>query len=172
MRALATVLFVHAFAAIALATWQECDILKYDGDTFYTPVFPLETCKTYTTGTNTFHATSSANCRDYVAVWEVVSNKLYLVNIGRQGSNIDWIFPHEWATLEVLFPGKAKSGRIYADWFTGNIFSPGRRWGEFLPKEDQSKQEAKAQLIISVKDGNVVAITDKRTPGKASEQTR
>jgi len=78
-QSIAILLFL-ALPGVALATRQEGDVLKYDGKGYYTPVFPLEDCKTISKGTNEFHAKWTSNMRGYVAVWEVRSNKLYLVD--------------------------------------------------------------------------------------------
>lgn len=85
---------------------------------------------------------STANWRGYVATFEVADGKLWLVSIkaylyrgpgiqheGRTDEQALKAFyeearkPEYWApvTLEGLFPGKAKDGRVLADWFTGEL---------------------------------------------------
>ena len=157
------------FAMLALtspcyATVQHGDIVRYEGATFSTPVFPLEQFGPVAEKQfrlqiepNTY---SSANCRGYVATGEVHSNKLYLAALD------GWIWgsfdSHKRATLELLFPGRVQNGTVFADWFSGRMFTPGYRWGASFVKEEQEKQEAKAELIITVERGNVIKVDDKR----------
>jgi hypothetical protein len=176
---LATLLFCAANASFA--TFQTGDILKYAGEEFRTPVFPLEgrpfIAEKIISLQSASRWMSTGNYRGYVATWEVQGNELYLVEFEVEGlttgpsagikATAESSDSHNKATLEFLFPGKVKNGRVLADWFSGTIFTPGHRWGESLPKEDQREQEAQASLIINIEKGNVIKIEDRRTPSKA-----
>lgn len=163
-------LAILALASPCSATFQAGDILKYRGEEFRTLVFPLEQFGPVAEkklrleiAPNTM---STGNYRGYVATWEVQSNKLYLVAI--DGWIAESFDSHKRATLELLFPGRVHNGRVLADWFSGRIFTPGRRWGASLPKDDQEEQESKAGLIITVEKGNVIKVDDKRTPNRVA----
>lgn len=160
-QSIAILLFL-ALPGVALATWQEGDVLKYDGKTYYTPVFPLENCKTLAKGTYEFQPKLSSNMRAYVAMWEVRNFKLYLVDIGGEGSNLSEMIPHEWATPQRLSPEEVKDGRVHAAWFTGTIFSPGRSWGTILSDKARAEQERNADFVIHVKAGMVTRIENRK----------
>ena len=157
------------FAMLALtspcyATVQTGDIVRYEGATFSTPVFPLEQYAPVAEKQIRLQIKpsthSTANYRGYVATWEVQSNKLYLAAL--DGWIWDSFDSHKRATLELLFPGKVQNNTVFADWFSGRMFTPGDRWGASFVKEDQEKQEAKAELIITIERGNVIKVDDKR----------
>ncbi len=171
-------------ANASFATFQAGDILKYKGQELRTPVFPLEEYALIVEKTISLqiapHTMSTGNYRGYVATWEVQSNELYLIEIEGwiKGSFVENkvtaepFNSHKKASLELLFPGKVKNGRVLADWFSGTIFAPGSRWGASLPKEDQKKQEAEAELIISIERGIVTKVEDRRSPNKTIDSDK
>jgi hypothetical protein len=179
-------LVILTLTSPCLATFQAGDIVRYEGDVFRTPIFPLEQygpiAKKEIRLEIEPNTMSTGNYRGYVATWEVQSNKLYLVEIDgwladqHSYSKDGAILPPEHnkrtrATLESIFPSKVKENRVFSEWFTGHIFTPGHRWGASLSKKDQEEQEAKADLIISVERGIVIKVDDKRTPNKVPEDT-
>jgi len=171
MKKLIIIGFILGFANLAFGTSQANDILKYNGKTLRIPVFPLEDYGPIAKGKIKLeikpNAISTAYYRGYVATWEIWEGKLYLIEI--EGWIRESFDSHKQATLELLFPGKVKDGRVHASWFSGKIFSPGHRLYGSFSKEVQAKQELNARLIITVKDGVIEKIEDKETPNKASQ---
>jgi len=155
---------ILVFASTCSATVQTGDIMRYEAAIFRTPVFPLEQYGPVAEKKIRLeimpNTHSSGNYRGYVATWEVQSNKLYLVAI--DGWIAESFDSHKRATLELLFPEKSPMGRVLADWFSGRMFTPGYRWEASFRKEDQDKQEAKAELVITIERGNVIKVDDKR----------
>lgn len=166
-------LAILSVASPCSATFQAGDILKYEGGTFRTPVFPLEQFGPVADKKLRLeiepNTRSTGNYRGYVATWEVQSNKLYLVAIN--GWIAESFDSHKRATLELLFPGRVKDDRVFADWFSGRIFTPGHRWGASLSKDDQEKQEEKAELVITIEKGIVIKADNRRPPNKSPEDT-
>ena len=181
---LAMLLFCGANASFA--TYQTGDIFKYAAEELRTPVLPLEghpfIAEKIISLQSAPRRMSTGNYRGYVATWEIQGNELYLVEFEVEGlitapsagskATAESSDSHKKATLEFLFPGKVKNGRVLADWFSGTIFTPGRRWGTSLPKEEQEKQEAEASLIINVEKGKVIKVEDRRVPTKAIDSDK
>ena len=163
------------------ASWQERDVIWIGKQSYLTPVYPLERCTDYNSG-KVFHAHSSGNMRDYVAVWEVAEKKLFLVFIGRDEKSTELrcyggsiisekskrYLAHRWATVEGLFPKRIKEGKVFADWFSGTIFSPGNAWNKTLSPEEHKKLEARATLVITVKKGIVTNIEHRKKQAPTS----
>jgi len=158
------IFLILGFACSGFACGQDNDVLKYSGETFLIPVFPLEDYSPKFHLQIEPYVNTTGNYRGYVATWEVSGDKLYLVDI--RGWLRDSLRPQRKATLELLFPSKVKAGRVFAEWFSGKIFSPGYRWGATYKKDLQERHEAEASLIITVENGNVTEIKDKRVFGK------
>lgn len=111
------------------ATAQEPDVLIHKGEKKSLFTNPLE--HFYETGKSKRpkfmiepFTVSSGNWRGYVATWEIDNNKLYLREIKA------WLCPGSTeesckkVTIESVFPGKVRDGRISAEWFTGKLRIP------------------------------------------------
>ena len=154
MKHIIAIILSIALSNTAHATAQASENITVNGVGYLTPVHPLES---YKEAQNFgFLALTTANYRGYQGTWEVKNNRLYLVAIdGRvQGKDHKW----EDASLERMFPGLVKDGKVDAIWFSGTIYAPGSRWGEKLPDSTRDEQMAKATLILKVTKGTVVVI--------------
>lgn len=191
MKAIIIANMLLVLAGTALASFQVGDILKFDGQTYEIPVFPLEDYKPIAEGKINLMiepgTMSSAHCRGYVATWEIADGKLWLVGIDGWIDDFDSYVKkaremiksgdtnyitytksktssndyYRKATLEDILPGQVKSGRLHATWFSGRLFYPGLRWGGKFNPEEKAKQESEASLVITVKDGVVTQIDNR-----------
>jgi hypothetical protein len=110
-------------SAALWATAQVADILMLDGEQRGLLTNPLETV---------LHQrklqmwispgeTLTSNSRGYIATWTLDKDRLYLNKVAgwicRDAKGSDC----EKAELEGLFPGKVSGGRVFAEWFTGQL---------------------------------------------------
>lgn len=125
----ALVLFVLTLASSAFATAQAPDVLIYKGEKKHLLSNPLEDF--YEMGNRKRpkfmvepFTISSGNWRGYVATWEIENDRLYLREVKA------WLCPGpneascKKVTLEGIFPGKVRDGRVSAEWFTGKLRIP------------------------------------------------
>lgn len=68
-----------------------------------------------------FQPPSSALWRGYVATWEVVDDRLYLVELESYLPGLTGLFDVRTGSLEDLFPG---SDRVFAHWYHGELCIP------------------------------------------------
>lgn len=92
-------------------TAQLSEILYYENERYAIDRYPLS-CYPYLPRESDFKSVSVC-WRGYIATWEVIKNKLFLVRLSGHGD----------FTMEKLFPGKDK---VFAYWFTGEIGIPVR----------------------------------------------
>lgn len=125
-------------------TAQTPDLVIYKGDTLSLYACPLESYMNdeLITPKNLFGSRiglCSTDCwRGYIAIWEIIDNKLYLKEIknycylsymrnmaeyNNAGIKIDSI-GSEFADLKVLFPDRYENGKVKADWVNGKLISP------------------------------------------------
>ncbi len=94
-------------------TAQAPDTLKYKGRKYHLATEPL---RPYLQAMNIeYPATSTANYRGYIASWEVIDDKLYLVDVILPGYFSESERPNN------LFPDEEKT---FAGWYTGEIRMP------------------------------------------------
>lgn len=123
------VLFLLTLASSAFATAQAPDVLLYNGEKKHLFSNPLEDF--YESGKRERPkfmiepmTISSGNWRGYIATWEIENGKLYLREIeawlcaGQSEADCRKV------TLESIFPGKVRDGRVSAEWFTGELRIP------------------------------------------------
>ena len=101
------------------ATEQAPDRLITGKDTLLLHALPLEPWKKQHDWDKPFFPDSLYNMntgcwRGYIAHWELKNNRLYLAGIFNCDQSAS-------ADLTILFPGKVKDGRVYADWFSGTV---------------------------------------------------
>jgi hypothetical protein len=113
------------FSIKCLATAQSPDFLIYNGDTlslFSNPLELLYKNDPENRPQSFFKkakCTSSACWRGYIAYWELIDNKIYLVAIKACCFNIE-----EEADLNSFFKNKVIDGRVFADWISDELVSP------------------------------------------------
>jgi len=125
----------------SFGTAQIPDILIYKGDTvslFSCPLFSFPN-QDLVSPKNMF---GSKGCfytgcwRNYVATWEIIDNKLFLIKIRnacyptdgkyiaasyKEGTDI---LGREYADLKSLFPDRFQNGKVFADWVSEKLLSP------------------------------------------------
>lgn len=123
------VLSVFLLVSGAFATAQDPDVLVYNGekkDLFSNPleVFFESTKRKRPKFMIEPMTISSGNWRGYIATWEIENGRLYLREIEA------WLCPGQneagckKVTLQSIFPGKVRDGRVSAEWFTGELRIP------------------------------------------------
>jgi hypothetical protein len=137
-------LFSIGFLIISYNTFgtaQIPDILIYKGDTlslFSCPLYSYPN-QDLVSPKNMFGSKGCfyTSCwRNYIATWEIVDNKLFLINIRNACYPADGKYVavsykevrdtigREFADLKSLFPDKFKNGKVFADWVSEKIISP------------------------------------------------
>jgi len=127
-----------------LGTAQIPDLIIYKGDTLSLDARPLdfypnlELINTKSLFNNKIGTCCTCCWRGYIAVWEIIDNKLYLTKIknycylsytknmesyNNVGIGIDSI-GSEFADLKTLFPDRYENGKVRADWVNGKLISP------------------------------------------------
>ena len=106
-----------------------------------------------------FESNCTALWRGYVGSWEIVEDRLYLVELNgtlEDGSE---------ASLATVFPGFPD--RVFAHWFTGTIRIPQGRMLEYVHMDYLSIYER--DLLLEIKKG-VVINTSIRNNGTAEDK--
>jgi hypothetical protein len=192
MKKISITLFT-ALATLAFATSQELDILQYEGSEYRITTFPLSSydldLRLRVEPKSGF--VSSGNYRGYVATWIITEGKLYLVNVDgwiEQYSHSEKeylsdqkeyprpfrmkkFYTYERATLELLFPHEVAEGKVFASWFSGELYTGGYRPAAERSEEFIENQKKHAELIFQITNGNIESVLDKRNPNQALEPT-
>lgn len=110
------------------ATGQAADQLIYKGDTLALFACPLDSYPdTLISADFLFDGRpvpqSTACWRGYIATWELMNDKLYLVRVNGCHSSSEGE-EEVVADLKKLFPERYKDGKILADWVNGDLISP------------------------------------------------
>ena len=93
-----------------------------------------------------FQCTSTALWRGYVGTWEIVANRLYLIDLNAV------LASGEDASLESVFPGF--KDRVFAHWFTGTLRIPQGKRLEYVHMGYSSIYER--DLLLTIEQGVVV----------------
>lgn len=93
-----------------------------------------------------FQFTCTALWRGYVGTWEIINDRLYLIELHGVLTN------GEEATLETVFPGYAK--RVFAHWYSGDLRVPEGKMLEYVHMGYASTYER--DVILSIDHGVVV----------------
>lgn len=67
---------------------------------------------------------STGNYRRYVATWLIEDEKLYLSKIANGCFGLGPVNQVEYADLSNVFPQTYENGKVFADWFSGLLYSP------------------------------------------------
>lgn len=97
-----------------------------------------------------FERSSTALIRGYVATWDLLDDRLYLVAI--QG----WLSDGEDASLESVFPGYPE--RVFAHWYSGRIRVPRGKLLKYVHAGYASIYER--DLLLDFERGVLVASTE------------
>lgn len=126
-------------------TAQISEILIYNKEELSLCTEPLEEYFAQGGHNPGFYMTSTANWRGYQGKWEILDDRLYLIEfIGNLGNNED-------ATLGDLFPGYPK--RVFAHWYSGQLRCP---MGDLLKYRHMGYASVYAyDLLIEVNKGSV-----------------
>jgi len=144
MKTIFRIILFLFFPLKLFGTSQVPDVIIYKGDTLSLNAFPLnfhpdkELINTKTLFESKIGSCCTCCWRGYIAVWEIIDNKLYLTKIknycylsytrdiesyNKVGIGIDSI-GLEFADLKLLFPDRYENGKVRADWVNGKLFSP------------------------------------------------
>jgi hypothetical protein len=157
-----TILILFLFlscALTALATAQAPDKLIYSGQERKLFSNPLEA---YYENSGTKRPNfmsrpfviSSGNWRGYVATWEIVDGKLFLLNVDSslcEGAKVE--ADCKQVQLSNLFPKKVSDGKVIADWYSGELRVPDGEQIVYVNMGYGSVYER--DLIFTVADGMV-----------------
>ncbi len=132
-------------------TAQIGDLLFYQGQRMTICDAPLGTYFRLGGAYPEFEPSSTALMRGYVATWELLDDRLYLVAI--QG----WLSNGEDASLESVFPGYPE--RVFAHWYSGRIRVPRGKLLKYIHAGYASIYER--DLLLDFERGVLVASTEK-----------
>jgi len=115
------ILIIFLFNEKSYATEQIPDLLIHKNDTVFIYANPLQEKEDLLKKDKRFlklSCRSTACWRRYQATWELINEKLYLVNISSCcNSKIT-------ADLSIIFNDQLNNQKVFADWFTGKIVIP------------------------------------------------
>ncbi len=97
-----------------------------------------------------YPSTSTGNYRGYVASWEVIEDKLYLIELMIHG------FTKEMDREEDLFPGEDKK---FAEWYTGKLRIPHGELLEYVHNGYGSLYEK--ELFLRFLNGKLIGESEK-----------
>jgi hypothetical protein len=128
-------------------TAQFAENLIYHGETYALAAEPLYTWLQKRKNKHIrFRIPNTASTRGYRGTWEIIDDRLYLVNIRGQLQDKSKV------TLATLFP--ESPGRIFANWFTGEVRCPIGRLINYVHTGFSSVYEC--DLFLSFKEGVVM----------------
>jgi len=115
---LTTILFLLLTQAVS-ATMQRPNTVRYKGEKFdilyYDPLQPILTARSINLGSLGLTDMDTGCWRGYLADFEVLDHKLYLLKIHSCSDSTKVV------DLASLFPKEYKGGKVWAWWFTGNL---------------------------------------------------
>jgi hypothetical protein len=151
MRHALTFVFVAALAACAFGTGQMPDAINVDGvlhSLYSNPLEQLYERQKRPAFVDSLEGESSGNWRGYVALWQVHKDRLYLVAIDT------YIRKKRVSVLE-LFPRRVEDGRVFADWFNGELRIPDGKQLQYVHMGYGSTFER--DIVLTVERGRVVS---------------
>jgi hypothetical protein len=153
-------IFLFALSANAFATGQAPDVLYFEGKVFKLFSNPLESLYKNDKDRPVFAVApgtiSSGNWRGYVAHWEILDETLYLKGID------SWICKKEQfyeetgcarANIKELFAARYNQGKVFAEWFSGDLRIPDGKQLQYVGMGYGSVYER--DIVISVKQGKI-----------------
>ncbi len=167
-------------------TAQIADSLNYEGKLFSLFANPLESYYKQHPPRPDFAAQTTMNWRGYGAGWEIAEGRLYLVGLsgtvcvrspeeGGRKSSFCKIGHHgkckiEKVGLNDLFT--SSTGKVFADWYTGEVRIPHGEMLEYIHAGYASKFER--YLLINIENGVVTGTriigTDEYEKGKKAKE--
>jgi hypothetical protein len=132
-------------------TAQIAETLHYDGLKLSMCSTPLSDYFTFASINPSFESNCTALWRGYVGTWEIVNDRLYLIELN--GMLLDGTE----ASLETFFPNFPD--RVFAHWYTGEIRVPQGKMLESVHAGFLSKYESDLIFVIEkgvVKETKVV----------------
>lgn len=129
---------------------QYSEILFYEGEKMWMGNEPLASYFAYAGIKPVFYPRSTALYRGYIGTWEIVDQRLYLIQF--EGSLMDG----RKVNVGTIFPDHP--GRVFAHWYTGTISLP---QGEILEPCVFGRPTYEQDLLINIEKG-VVTNTEVR----------
>jgi hypothetical protein len=157
MKILFSLIFLVIGSVSTLATGQQADRIVYRNEERMLFSNPLEDY--YANGRKRPRymieplTISSGNWRGYIATWQIDDGKLYLKNIDSWFCNGSTKESCVQVKLAQVFQGKAKDGKVRADWFTGELRIPDGKELQYVHAGYASTYER--DIIFTVKRGIV-----------------
>lgn len=151
------------------ATGQIPDILYYNGDTLSLFANPLELFNQFNSMQHNLFGEeqgciTTACWREYVAEWELINGKLFLLNIYSCCYYEDSLK----ADLKSLFEDRYVDGKVKADWVTGEFVAPKGELIYYVHMGYESIYEK--ELEFKFEEGNLINIqTFVNSKSKVSE---
>jgi hypothetical protein len=161
MRTLLLVILLTLAASETLATPQAPDWIIYKGSKYPLLCNPLESLyenqarPKFMTGPG---ERSSGNQRGYQATWKLDDNRLFLISIAA------WICEPESSKncrpveLEKLFGNKYQHGKVFADWYSGELRLANGEVKRFLYSDYATIFEH--EIFIAIKLGQFISVRD------------
>ena len=174
------IVLVLGFAVPARSTTQGLDVFEYDGKVYETPTYPLESYPDMSTIRHDLMPGHTGNQKSYIGNWQIVSNRLLLVRLEDFQRVpipiIDKAGSRDCIDFNKYFPGCVTNGLVFANWFSGTMFSPGWRWGgslEPLPRAVEEQCLSNAVIILRLEHGIVTQVVHKvKQPQPAAGASR
>ena len=128
-------------------TAQVRDVLTYNGATYHLATEPLEQLLEIMGDDKPILISPHTACwRGYVGKWQVIDDKLYLVDFKGYGENQVKV------GIDYIFPGQVK---VFAEWYSGEIRIP---YGDLLHYEHQGYMSIyEKELFMEFKKGILVS---------------
>lgn len=119
------------------------------------PLFsnPLEDFFTLTSFNPGFMSPHTANWRGYVATWEIIDQKLYLVALSGWKVNPNTPGKLDEVDVGIVFPDL--SPPIFAKWFTGRLILPQGKMMQYIHMGYESIYER--EIHYHVKNGEIIS---------------
>lgn len=167
------ILLISLVSMNLFGTAQIPDLILYKGDTLSLHSCPLNSFpnQNLITPEALFGSSGcffSACWRNYVATWEIIDDKLYLLEVRnacyptstrgvlasfKSGVDKDSV-GKEYANLKAIFPQRFKDGKVRADWVDGQLLAP---QGDLLYYiHDGFESIYEAELEFTIENGTLV----------------
>ena len=151
MQRLLVYFFAIACATGAFGTSQVPDALCVDGvlhSLFANPLEQLYEKQKRPAFVDSLDGSSSANWRGYVACWQIHDGGLYLIAI-------DTYVGRKRVGVEQLLGGRVRDGRVFADWYSGELRVPDGKQLQYVHMGYGSTYER--DIVFKVQGGRVIS---------------
>lgn len=137
-------------------TAQQPDKIYIDGQEHILFSNPLEDFFTLTNFNPGFMSPHTANWRGYVASWEIINQKLYLVGLSGWKVNPNSPGKLDEVGIPHVFPDKEPP--LFAKWFTGTLISPQGKMMQYIHMGYESIYER--EVHYHVINGDILSQTE------------